>query len=58
MNYTLCSNESCATKDDCLRWKNYVKSTTMLSEQQIHIQKFEPFDQYVCKFKLIRIGNE
>ena len=52
MNYTLCNNEQCSIKNDCMRWKNYMKSTTMLYEQQIHIQRFEPFSDDICKFKI------
>ena len=61
MNYTLCNNSECRTKNDCLRWKNFSNPTPnngILQEQQIFVQTFVPYNENMCKYKLIRIGNE
>lgn len=59
MNYTLCNNSACLIKDDCIRWKNYIGQTasSVMNEQQLFIKTFEPFDEHVCKYKLIRFNS-
>lgn len=59
MEYTLCNNSECKIKDDCLRWKEYNQQAFVgvINEHQLSIKTFEPFDEFVCKYKIIRFNS-
>ena len=60
MDYTLCNNSECKTKDDCLRYKNYLIYSAEENKEKEHkyVKYFTPYNENMCKYKLIRIGSE